>query len=164
MPNESLTVSYSVANSTVRRILKKIALTLLVLCLGIAIGFVTDRYLLNKKQQALIDSLPIGLAILQNPIVNQWSGAVEGTLTAKDANSITISDQAGHTIRIAVDQSGTKFFSETSIGKPMGPEQYISHEDIPIGGKVRGSFFIIPKDGDKNRIIGSFFTYLDKSQ
>lgn len=106
--------------------------------------------------------LPIGLSILKNPAVYQWNGSVEGTLVAKDARSITIKDKSGATITIVVDPEGTRFFSQTSISRPIG-EQYVPLEKIPLGAHLRGSFFVIPKEGDKNRIVGSSFTYLDKN-
>ncbi len=107
--------------------------------------------------------LPVAVNILQNPMVYEWRGSVNGTLTAKDDKSITLTDDQGHSIIIPITPSsekitGTVFYKrETKNNKPQyGP---ISYMDIPLGTKLRGDFFVGGKE--KNRIIGSSFAVVD---
>lgn len=162
-----------VADSPLRPTPKMIIFSLVILSVGIAIGVVANRYLFLQQfaqtQQSIENDLPIGLKTLKNPAVDQWSGSVTGSLSAKDANSITVTNQKGNTITITVDE-GTSFFRQSAIiNKPvtdkLDPKQLIiSHNDLPVGGQLRGTFFVMPEDGDKNRIVGNSFTYLDASQ
>ncbi len=109
------------------------------------------------------NSSPIAFDILQNPLVYEWRGSVEGTLVAKDDHTITISDNQNHSIVIPVIPStdviyGTKFYKRETKDKV---DQFINipHQDIPIGSKLRGDFFVAAREKDK--IIGSSFEIIE---
>lgn len=107
-------------------------------------------------------SSPIALDILKNPLVYEWWGSVEGTLVAKDNQSITL-EKDGKRITIALDltanATGTTFFLQSST--KLGPKaKDIKIEEIPLGSHLRGDFLIHQKD--RNKIIGSSFIVLEK--
>ena len=126
---------------------------------SVAIKQLSSTRVVNQEE------IPVGLDVLKNKAVTIWAGGVDGRLIAKNSESLTVEDSKGNSITISVDRDpkGTKFFNETSTANPPGPAQYISLEEIPIGAHIRGQFFVIPQGGDKNRIVGSYFTYLDKT-
>lgn len=109
------------------------------------------------------EELPIALDILKNPMVYEWRGSVEGTLVAKDDHSITLADDQNHTLTITVIPStdviyGTKFHKRETKDKV---EQFvnINHQDIPMGTKLRGDFFVAAREKDKK--IGSSFEIIE---
>ena len=107
---------------------------------------------------------PIAFDILKNPLVYEWRGSVEGTITAKNDHAITISDNQNHSIVIPVIPStviiyGTKFYKRETKNNV---DQFInvSHLDLPLGSKLRGDFFVAAREKDK--IIGSSFEVIEK--
>lgn len=114
------------------------------------------------------NELPVGLELLKNPIVNQWRGAVEGVLVAKDEQSITLSNinkNAKITIPLNPPQ-GEKgqpmtVFHSLKLAK-AGKNTRVELKDIPVGKYLRGDFFVVPWLGDKNRTVGSSFTIVDE--
>lgn len=115
----------------------------------------------SNQRMVSEDSLPFGLAVLQNPLVYQWRGSVEGELTKKDEASITLTKN-GKTIIIPVDSKLTPFFiiPEDKKAKKMKSATIV---DIPIGVYLRGEFFTTPKPTDKNSIFGSMFEVTTKA-
>lgn len=106
---------------------------------------------------------PISIELLKNPIINQWRGAVEGTMSAKTAASLTISNSKGNSITIPTkvlskEAPMTKFFDYNS--SKSGKSAAIDLKDIPLGSILRGDFFVIP--GNSNQIVGSSFTIVKK--
>lgn len=99
--------------------------------------------------------LPFGLTVLKNPLVYQWRGSVEGTLTKKDQNSITLSKD-GNTITIPLDET-VPFFDPRKGRTERGLEPTFLNEDITIGMYLRGEFFTTPTLQNKNSIFGSSF-------
>lgn len=109
------------------------------------------------------DSSPIAFDILKNPLVYEWRGSVEGTLTAKDEKSITLTDDKGNKITIIVQSSskeitGTTFYRNKPTKDPR--TNFIALEDIPLGIKLAGDFFVFPQQQDK--MFGSSFIVFDK--
>lgn len=102
---------------------------------------------------------PIALDILKNPAIYQWTGSVEGTVEAGDNTSITIVTKNNHSITIPIDSSpnGTKFYSNKP-GKDS-KAQSLTINDMRIGSKVRGDFFIIP--GKKNEMRAGSFVIIE---
>ena len=110
---------------------------------------------------------PIAFDILKNPLVYKWRGTVEGTLTAKDENSITL-EKDGRSITIKVDlnpnNTGTRFYlnkaSETPKKNEDPRENFVSLEDIPRGNTLRGDFLVYPQQ--KNEKVGSSFMVIEQ--
>ncbi len=105
--------------------------------------------------------LPVAVDILQNPMVYEWRGSVEGVLTQKDDKSITL-EKDGKSITISVDlnpnYTGTKFFK----GKPTKDPKsnFISLDNIQLNTKLRGDFFVFPDK--KNEKVGSSFMVIEQ--
>lgn len=101
------------------------------------------------------ENLPIALDILQDPAIYQWTGSVEGTIEAKDNTYLAIATKDNHSITIPIDSNpnGTKFYSNKP-GKDL-KAQSLTINDMRIGSKVRGDFFIIPDKKNEMR-AGSF--------
>jgi len=108
---------------------------------------------------------PIAFDILQNPMVYEWRGSVEGTLVAKDDKSITISDDKRNKITIIVASSskeitGTKFYKTEAIPDKDGRRfTEVTIDNIPLGTKLHGDFFVFPHN--KNELIGSSFNIVE---
>lgn len=100
--------------------------------------------------------LPVGIPLLKDPMIYQWRGSVEGTLTSKTTNKITLSKDA-HTIDIPVVKA-TDFFGPVK----NNTREKITLAQIPIGSYLRGEFFAFPWEGDKNAIKGSYFSVESK--
>lgn len=106
--------------------------------------------------------LPIAFDILQNPLVYEWRGSVEGTLTAKDDKSITLSDDKDQTITILVNlnPNGTRFFYiPKGPNKTKSVDNLINLSEIPIGSKLSGEFWVF--QGRKNEMRGGSFTVIE---
>lgn len=107
------------------------------------------------------ENSPIALDILQNPLVYEWRGSVEGILVAKDEKSITL-EKDNQKITISVDlnpdYTGTKFYSNKPTKDLKAPS--LKLEDIPIGSYLRGDFFVF--NHQKNEMVGSSFTVIEK--
>lgn len=103
------------------------------------------------------DKLPIAVDILQNPLVYEWRGSVEGVLVAKDEKYIILEKNNQEiTILISSDPNGTKFFNIEGIpNKQKNNKNFIELVDIPIGTQLRGDFWIFPDR--KNQLIGNVF-------
>lgn len=146
--------------------LSKIALMVLILLIGFALGYLANNYISPKilpqqsSQNISAADLSIAINLLKNPIIYQWRGAVEGKLTAKDDKSITLSDDQGHsiTIEVTTGSTGTKFSSQSAISQGKLRES-VNHLNIPLGTFLRGDFFVIPPKG--NQIIGGSFLIKD---
>lgn len=155
-----------------------ILIAFLILAVGILLGFYANILLASKKiqntdkttiqpaRQKIDESkLPISLDLLQNPVVYQWRGSVEGTLVEKNDDSITIRDDKGNSITILNRVSPkssypammTVFFDSSS---PKGPIKKVAFGDLVVGSRLRGDFFVVP--GDKNIIVGSSFEIIKK--
>lgn len=148
---------------------------LLTLFLGLVLGLGANLFFFPKQQQPLPQSppppqiteanLPIGLALLKNPIINQWRGGVEGVLVAKDEDSFTIKDDKGNSIKIPIRISSdfrpgmTIFYDFTAVKKP-GETTAVLLKDIPLNSRLRGDFFVLPQD--KNEIVGGTFEIIEK--
>lgn len=110
-----------------------------------------------SKQIISEDELPIGIDLLKNPIVYQWRGSVEGTLIAKDEESITLSSKGAKITIPLYAPSGKR---RTPFNNSKGE---VDLKDIPLGTNLRGDFFVIPWPNDKNKIVGSLFTVEEKA-
>lgn len=158
----------------------KIVIILIVILLQTAYTLVLFKFFQTKPQsepflsaEKMIseDELPIGLSLLHNPIINQWRGAVEGILTAKDNKTITLENTKIHkdakiTIPLNAPQSEEKkpmtAFYNVKLAKYGKSSPEVDLKDIPLGTYLRGDFFVIPWPNDKNKIVGSSFTIVDK--
>lgn len=138
--------------------------------LMVAFLWIKDQPLFQPKQSTTVpvatssasikeEDLPITLNILKNPAIYQWTGSIEGTLTDKDDTSLTITTKDNHSITIPLDlnPNGTKFYNN----KPEKDlkAKSLTLEDIRIGSKIRGDFFIIPNK--KNEIHAGSFIILE---
>lgn len=105
--------------------------------------------------------LRISNDLLQNYLVEQWRGNVDGALTAYDGKSITISKE-GHSLTIPLTSSTT--FAQQLIDKNKVQYQDAKLSNKYIGWNVRGSFFVTGKDKDwKDTFVGSDFTFYKTS-
>lgn len=102
------------------------------------------------------NKLPVSLSLLQNPIVYEWAGSVEGKITAKDGHSFVIEDGKGSKITIKITNvvpgSNTVFntlYFDNIKGKPT------TLDSISLGRTLRGTFYIF-KDYPDTPIGGSF--------
>lgn len=135
--------------------LKSVLLFIGGLLIGAGIGYLavpktptpvkTENAVVTQKE------LPVGIPLLKDPMVYQWRGSVEGILTSKTTNKITLSKDA-HTIDIPVVKA-TDFFGPVK----NNTREKITLSQIPIGSYLRGEFFAFPWEGDKNTIKGSYF-------
>ncbi len=142
----------------------------------LAFLWLRDQPLFQSKKQTIQNSpssatlktiteseLPIALDILKNPMVYEWRGSVEGTLTKKDDKSITLTDDKGQKITILVDLSpnGTKFFYLPKVpNKTKSADNYIKLDNIPIGSKLTGEFWVFLDR--KNEMKGGSFTVINQ--
>lgn len=128
----------------------------------------TDSASAPSEKMISEDELPVGIDLLKNPIVNQWRGAVEGVLIAKDEQSIILSNVVKKA-KITVPLNPPR----GKEGEPMavfhnlkllktGKDTRVKLEDIPLGTYLRGDFFVIPWPDDKNIIVGSSFTIVEE--
>lgn len=114
----------------------------------------------EEEPMVKVSELPIGLDLLKNPIINQWRGSFDqATLISKDEESITI-EKNGSKLVIPVDSKFTWFFTNDKTKT----NARISLNDILVGSKVRGDFFAIPSEDDKNKIVGGAITYQEKPE
>lgn len=98
-------------------------------------------------------TLAIPYPVLQNPMVNEWRGSVEGKLVAKDTTSITISDNKGNKITIAVaPENKTKFFSQAALRKGDKNNEVL-FEKVTIGSYLVGDFWAT----NAKTLVGSSF-------
>lgn len=145
-----------------------LAYTLILAALVNFVTVKTQKQPLSSSQtqtqpRASVENLPIGLEILTHPMVYQWKGSVEGLLTEKTTNTITLTKD-GNKLTIPVDPKGTVFF-DSRTGKTDKGTKPTTLDNIPIGSYLRGEFYTAPIPGDKNKIAGSLFTVdVDKSQ
>lgn len=105
---------------------------------------------------------PISFDILQNPLVYEWRGSVEGTLVAKDNESITIAKD-GQKITLPIDPgpNGIKFYTKESF--KIGPEKdnhFLTIDKIPLGTKLRGEFWVFPSK--KEQLFTGSFTVIEE--
>lgn len=96
--------------------------------------------------------IPIGISLLENPIVYQWRGSVEGTVIAKEGQSITV-EHKGDKLTMPYNAAST-FFGPLVNKK----RDKLTPDKIAIGTYVRGEFFTFPWTGDKNNIAISIIT------
>lgn len=147
---------------------KLIFLALFVLLLGFLLGFGVNRFLFSKKTQTSISTitqslpqnideskLPISLPLLQNPMVYEWRGSVQGKLTDKKEHFFTLTDENGRSITITDITPTGEIFKAVYYEKTKLKWKEISLNDIPIGSILLGDFFIF-KNG-KNTPVGSLF-------
>ena len=110
------------------------------------------------------NSSPISFDIVQNPMVYEWRGSVEGVLVEKTDNSITL-DSSGNKLVITVqpssqDITGTKFYRKQSQPDDQGVLfTEVGLDGIPLGTKLHGDFFVFPHN--KNELIGSSFNIVE---
>ena len=83
--------------------------------------------------------LPLPISILKNPLVYEWRGSVEGTLTKKSKTEFTLSKD-GNEFTVKFKEGYTKF-----IQIPPGKE--ILLENIAEGTFLRGVVVIVQKGG-----------------
>ena len=118
-----------------------------------------------KSAQKMVseDQLPFGWLIMQNPIVYQWRGSVEGLMTEKTKDTITLIKD-GMKIVIPVDPKETAFF-DPRTGKTSKGIKSTTVDNIPLKSYLRGEFYVTPIAGDKNKIAGaSFEIVVEKSK
>lgn len=107
---------------------------------------VTSEKLISEEK------LPIGIELLQNPIVYQWRGSVEGTVIGKGTKSLTIENKGD---KIVLPYKAASYFYGPLKDKKR---EKITPAQIVIGSYVRGEFFTFPWTGDKNNIAISTLT------
>ena len=153
----------------------KILPFILVLAVGFAVGFMAYKFITKEKQgqvsgNTIAESeLPIAVSLLKNPIVGEWRGALEGTLTAKDSDSITINDDQKNSIKILLtvppsSKINTLFFDSTQATSSGAPKRSVSLDSIPLGSYLRGDFIVVSREDRKDMIAGSLFTRIEKPQ
>jgi len=142
--------------------LKSISLSVLLLFFGLALGFIACLFFPSKpqpvlqpqcpKQQITEADLPIGTSLFKNPIVYEWRGSVEGTLSTKDEYSIFIKDDKGNSLRIPTGATSSKAGMTVFYDLKF---KEIPLSDLPIGSYLRGDFFVSQRN--KEDIVGSSF-------
>lgn len=120
--------------------------------IGVLGGFFAKEIITNKTAT----DLPIGLELLKNPIVNQWRGAVEGELVEKTNDYIVINDEKGNSISIPLGEVPGRGKNAIFFDLKKSKNQ-ISLDEIPVGTKLLGDFFVIP-GVNSTSIIGSTFS------
>lgn len=109
----------------------------------------------EEQKEAMIKEadLPLPASILQNPLIYEWKGSVEGVLIAKTDTNITLGKN-GKRITITVLKNYTKFYRLPS-------SQELSLADIPLNSSLRGDI-IITKEGHPQltvpgEVVGGIF-------
>lgn len=156
--------AYSTPNPTKFRLLLIILALVALFLVAVALNYFKIiklsklQQIFSQKQSEDLDNLPVALDILKNPAVYQWSGAVEGNVTEKKIDSITISKN-NHSITISVipGPNGTNFASQSGTVLKQ-----LSVGDVKIGDYIRGAFFVSPVD--KNKIMGSYFSIVQPTK
>lgn len=106
------------------------------------------------------EELPIGTALLKNPLVYEWRGSIEGKLVEKDEHTFIVEDGKGNRITITdITPSGVVF---KTIFERKTKEGFVktSLKEIPIGTKLRGDFWIMK--GGKNTPVGGSFEIIEE--
>lgn len=106
-----------------------------------------------NKKTVTEDELPIKLSILQNPLIYEWKGSVEGILVAKTDTNITL-EKNGKRITVTVLKNYTKFYRLPS-------SQELSLVDIPLNSFLRGDIIITkagqPQLAVPGEVVGGIF-------
>lgn len=112
------------------------------------------------------DMLPVGLEVLQNPVVYEWRGSVRGRLISKDESSFILEDDEGNRITISErtafgERFRTSYYDTTEeVATPSGTLKEISLNDIPLGATLGGEVWIF--SGGKNTPVGGSFFITEK--
>lgn len=159
--------------------LSKVIIFVFVLLVGVVLGLGSAYFLSGQKQTENIQAppniqaptsedstprvdekkLPISLELLQNPIVYEWRGSVEGKLVSKSDHTFTIEDQKGNKISITNITSTGEIFKTLFYKISDGGTVKISLNDIPLGATLRGDVWIFK--GGKNIPIGGSFEVVE---
>lgn len=97
-----------------------------------------------KSDEISEEELPIGLELLQNPIVYQWRGSVQGKVIAKGEHSLTLENDKGNKINLTDKVPSGEIFRTVIIKNG----NRVSFMDLDYGDRIVGEFWIFP--GGKN--------------
>lgn len=109
---------------------------------GIGVGVIGKNGALEQKEPGsevpttiTQEELPLPVSILKSPLVYEWRGSVEGTLTKKSDTEFTLS-RDGDEFTVKLKEDYTKF-----IQIPPGKEILLG--EIPEGTFLRGTVVIV---------------------
>lgn len=150
-----------------------IVILVAVLVVGLVTGVILGRFFLNSAPgmvgtgtasqaevrdaiNTVLEGVPVSTDLLKNPVVYEWRGSVEGVLIEKTDDTLVLSENAA-TINIPLMGSpGETFFYRTSPESGVGLQQ-ISLDEIDVGTRLRGEFFVVSGLAS-DEIVGSSFT------
>lgn len=113
----------------------------------------------NPEKVITQEESPISINLLRNPVVYQWSGSVEGTLTAKTENSLTLSNKgASLTIPVTTHRERNIFFGPYK----EGTRSALTIDQLELGTNLVGQFWVLLTKEDKDKIDGIFFSVKER--
>lgn len=164
------------ASQTNRLSIKRYAIPVAFLVLGLVLGVVISKILPQKEVSIpqpnnIYKSSPLKTAdpktlidptqILQHPVFTEWLGSVEGILVSKTNDSFTI-ERGGKQLTIYTQEALTGFYGKPNIEGQALPK--ITLKEIPVGTYLRGGVTITRlslKSIAERHIFANIFTIVD---
>lgn len=151
MPDIEPTVIKPKSHLASLRLIGLLAIASLIIFVG---GFFIGRSVAIKT----LDSLPLSVPLIQNPVIYEWQGSVEGTLTEKNDKSFTL-DKNGTKLTISIKKDYTVFYPQGATGSAR-----LKISDVAVGSFIRGNIWLPQKGklgltGVKDDIVGGTFSF-----
>lgn len=114
----------------------------------------------DKQTESVVKvaDLPLPISTLQNPLIYEWQGSVEGVLVEKNDQNFTLEKDAKR-ITISIKKDYTAFYKQGATGSAK-----LTIKDVPEGATVRGIIWLALKDklaltGVTDDIVGGTFSF-----
>lgn len=95
----------------------------------------------DKQKEPMVKEadLPLPVSTLQNPLIYEWQGSVEGVLVEKNDKNFTL-EKNDKRITISIKKSYTAFYKQGATGSAK-----LTIKDVPEGATVRGTVWLALK-------------------
>lgn len=114
----------------------------------------------NQPKEPMIKeaTLPLPSSTLQNPLIYEWQGSVEGVLVEKNDQNFTL-EKDGAKLTISIKKDYTAFYKQGATGSAN-----LGIKDVPDGATVRGIIWLASKNklaltGAVGDIVGGTFSF-----
>lgn len=112
----------------------------------------------QKEPVVKVTDLPLPISTLQNPLIYEWQGSVEGVLVEKNDKNFTL-EKDGKRITITVKNGYTAFYKQGATGSAK-----LTIKDVPEGTTVRGTVWLSLKgklalSGVADDVVGGTFSF-----
>ena len=161
-PNEAVTVIQASKNFPLKFVfigIGVIVYTLLIFYLAAKFQPFSAKELKQPEVAITQEESPISIDLLRNPVVYQWSGSVEGTLTAKTEDSITLNNKdASLTIPVTTHRKRNIFFYRYKEGTSSA----LTIDRLELGTFMVGQFWVLPSNEENDKIDGISFSIKER--